>query len=241
MCDLLHFARKLPSVPVQRQMNVSAVVSARADLPPRPDNPGWCAIFAKAYGITASRFPQLRRAYLELPWPHIYEHPCSVVSVALEKEYQGEKAVFWGRLRCPEGQALSKLQEQLTHFKESPIESLRVFRRALQIARLPRPLRRLLWWVGLNYSGRERARRFGTFGISVYSGLGAESLHPISPLTGTCTYGTIGADGNVTVRIIYDHRVLDGANVARALACMEEVLNHEIVEELRQEGARQAA
>ncbi len=47
----------------------------------------------------------------------------------------------------------------------------------------------------------------GTFGVSVYSGLGARSLHPISPLTTTLNYGTIGKDGDVSVRIVYDHRV----------------------------------
>ena len=36
----------------------------------------------------------------------------------------------------------------------------------------------------------------------------------------------------VAVRIVYDHRVLDGANVARALARLEEKLNHDIVDEL---------
>ena len=30
------------------------------------------------------------------------------------------------------------------------------------------------------------------------------------------------------VRIIYDHRVMDGSTVARALADLEEVLNHEL-------------
>ncbi len=43
--------------------------------------------------------------------------------------------------------------------------------------------------------------------------LSAESLHPISPLTTTMTYGVIAADGSVNVRLIYDHRVLDGAVV----------------------------
>ena len=81
----------------------------------------------------------------------------------------------------------------------------------------------------------------GTFGVSVYSGLGAESLHPISPLTTTLNYGTVEKDGAVTVRVVYDHRVVDGATVARALACLEEVLNQEIVAELEQEAHERAA
>ena len=45
--------------------------------------------------------------------------------------------------------------------------------------------------------------------------------------------GVIEPDGSVDVRLIYDHRVLDGTTVARALAELEETLNRELVNELR--------
>ncbi len=69
----------------------------------------------------------------------------------------------------------------------------------------------------------------GTFGVTVYSGLGAESLHPLSPLITTLNYGNIGPDGVVPVGVVYDHRVMDGATVARALGRLDEVLNREVV------------
>jgi hypothetical protein len=102
----------------------------------------------------------------------------------------------------------------------------------LAVARLPRPVRRLLLWLGLNLS-RTRPGQFGTFGLSSYSALGAESLHPLSPLTTTLNYGVIDPDGSVTVRLVYDHRVTDGATIARALARLEAVLTGEVLDELR--------
>jgi hypothetical protein len=102
---------------------------------------------------------------------------------------------------------------------------------------VPRPLRRLAWWYALNWSGYNRARTLGTFGMSVYSGLGAEGLHPLSPLTTTLNYGVIGTDGNVDVRIVYDHRVLDGSTVARALGDLEKVLTEHIPSSLVERGA----
>jgi hypothetical protein len=235
--DLLAFAKAIPTVPVQRRMNVAAVLAARAGL---ASPPGWCAIFTKGYAITAQRFAELRRAYMSFPRPRLYEHPCSIASVAVERDYEGENAVFWGHLNRPERLPLAELHARLRRFKEEPVLSLGPARRALRVGRLPWPLRRLAWWLGLNVSGRKRAAWMGTFGVSVYSGLGAESLHPISPLTTTLNYGTIGEDGGVSVRVVYDHRVFDGATVARALACLEEVLNRDIVAELAQAAVRAA-
>lgn len=239
MGDLLAFAQRVPTVPVQRVLNVGAVTAARGRL--GPGAPSWVAIFARGYAIVASRTPELRRAYLSLPRPRLYEHPFSVASIAIEREYQGENVVFWGHLRCPEDKTLADLHDRLRRFKQEPVESIGLFRKALKLGRLPRPLRRLAWWVGLNAFGGKRASQFGTFGISVYSGLGAESLHPISPLTTTLNYGVIQPDGTVSVRIVYDHRVLDGATIARALASLEAVLNTEIAAELNATSSAQAA
>ena len=228
--DLVHFARKVPSVPVQRRMNLVAVVAAREVASPRPS---WAAIFTKAYSFVAAARPELRRAYLPYPWPHFYEHPLSVASIAVERQLREEEAVFFGHVRSPEKCGLAELDRELRWFKEADVKRIGSFRQALRLSRLPRPMRRFAWWVALNWWGRKRAHYFGTFGLSVYAGLGAASLHPLSPVTTLLNYGTIDAQGNVDVRIIYDHRVMDGGNVARALAELERVLNNEIVTELR--------
>jgi hypothetical protein len=227
--DLLHFARKVPGVVVQREMDLTPLVQARFRAGRRIS---WCALFTRAYALTAAQTPELRRAYIPFPWPHIYEHPRSVASVAVERLFQGERAVFFAHLLAPETQTLEMLDEHLRSFKEQPVESFGLFRRALRVSRLPRPLRRLFWWVGLNSSGYKRARRMGTFGVSVYSSLGAESYNHLTPLSTTLNYGVIGRDGRVAVRIIYDHRVMDGGTVARALQKLEQVLNEDIVGEL---------
>jgi hypothetical protein len=230
ICDYLHFARQIPSVPVQRRMNLGAVVSARAASGLRPS---WCAIFTKAYGFVAASTPALRRAYMAFPRPRLYEHPINVASIAIERKYGDEDAVFFAHLRQPEQLSLADIDLRLRQFKEQPLETFGAYRRILLMNRFPRPLRRLLWWLGLNLWGRKRAAFMGTFGVTVYAGLGAASLHPLSLLTTTLNYGVIEPDGIVDVRLTYDHRVMDGATVARALAALERVLTHEILAELR--------
>lgn len=227
--DLMHFAARVPTVPVQRKMKLAQVAAARSAVAARPS---WVSVFLKAYAGVAKDLPVLRRAYLGLPWPHLREYPKSVASVAVERVYRDERCVFFGRISDPWRMPLPEIHARIREYADAPIESVRLFQKMLAFARWPRPVRRALMWLGLNLP-RTRPGQFGTFGVTVYSSLGAESLHPLSPLTTTLNYGVIEPDGTVCVRIIYDHRVFDGAIVAQALAKLEEVLNGPILDELR--------
>jgi hypothetical protein len=227
--DLLHFARKVPTVPVQRRMNLGPLVEARQTLWKRPK---WVTLVAKGFSNVAAEMPRLRQSYLTFPRPHLYQHPDSIAAIAIERDYCGEEAVFFPKIHAPEKQSVSLLDAYVRYFKEAPIEQIDEFWLGLFISRFWTPIRRALWWFALNVSGDIRGRVFGTFGITVYSGLGAESLHPIAPLTSLLNFGMIAPNGDVDMRLIYDHRVLDGACVARALKRLEEVLNDQIADEL---------
>lgn len=227
--DLLYFARGIPTVPVQKRMALAALVEARAACRERPR---WTAIFTKAYALLADEFPEFRRAYCKIPWPHLYEYPASNAHIIIERDYGGEPALFSLPVKDPARQSLTEIGRQLQHAAEAPVETIKDFRRAMNFARLPRPLRRTLWWIALNY-GRQRANYFGTFAVSVYSALQAESLHPLSPVTTLLNYGVMRGGGELDVRIIYDHRVMNGATVARALVRLEEILNSAVLAEVR--------
>lgn len=226
--DLLYFAGGIPTVPVQKKMSLGALAAARAACRERPR---WTALFTKAYALMAREFPEFRRAYVKLPWPHLYEYPASSATVIIERDYHGEPGLFSISIKEPARQSLRDIGRQLEHASTAPVEEIKDFRRTIQFTRLPRPLRRAFWWLCLNI-GRQRGNYFGTFGVSVYSALQAESLHPLSPLTTLLNYGVMDDDGILDVRIIYDHRVMDGATVARALARLEQILNSAIKDEV---------
>ena len=228
--DLIHFARQVPSTPVARTVNVAELIGPRSNHPVRPS---WAVIFMKAFALVGADHPPLRRALLQFPWPRLYEHPWMNCALAIERSYQGESVVFVGLFRAPEKQSIVQIQEALAFYKHQPLENVGVYRQALRISRAPMPIRRLLWWSTLNVSGMKRAKRFGTFGLTSYGALGAESLHPISPLTTTLTFGPISSVGDVIIKLIYDHRVLDGAYIARRLRDIETVLNGPILDELK--------
>jgi hypothetical protein len=215
--DLLRAAAGVPTVPVQRTMPLARLADARAHCEAKPT---WTALFTLAYARVCREYPELRRAYLKWPTARLYEYPVSVAAVAVERDIGGEKAVLVGKLKDPAAMTMAAIDAAVTAFRTAPVESVKDFRRALYVASLPLPLRRLVWGVALN-CGRQRGNYVGTFGVTAYSALGAESLHPISPCTTTLTYGVMGKSGETTVRLIYDHRVLDGATVARALERLE--------------------
>lgn len=224
VCDLMRASTRVPRVTVQRRMNLAALRAARAAATPRPT---WTALFVKGYALLAQETPPLRRAYVRWPWPHLYEYPGSVASIAFERDVAGEEAVLLGRIKLPEDRPLAEIDALIRAYRETPVPEIPEFRRALRAARAPGPIRRLLRGLALA-GGRERAHYFGTFQLSVYSGLGAESFNPLTPLTTFLNYGPIAPDGSVDVRILYDHRVMDGATVARALARFETILDEEL-------------
>src|SRR5438874_178609 len=140
ICDLLHFASKVPTVPVQRRMNIAPLVAARRQADPRPS---WCALFTKAYAMVAAARPELRRAYLSFPWPHLYEHSISVASVAIERKVGDEDAVLFVQIRSPEDHRPDQIDDYVQECKTRPVERVGTFRRTLRVSRFPRFLRRL--------------------------------------------------------------------------------------------------
>jgi hypothetical protein len=224
-------ARKIESVTFERRMNLAQLIAARRESASRP---GWCAIFTKAYALVCSRRPELRMAYLSFPWPRLYESAGNIAAIAIERHLEGENAVFITHQRDPEARSLADIETRLRRCRQAPPEQIGSFRRILAVSRLPRPVRRLLWFVGLNW-GRQRERCLGTFGVSVTAGMGAAAIGVRAPITTILHYGVFEPDGSIEVRLTFDHRVLDGGTVARALRDLEETLHGEILLELRKD------
>jgi hypothetical protein len=227
--ELMHHARKVPSVPLAKAANVADLLGLRKEMAVPPS---WMAVFLKAYGLVCRNNAVLRRALIPFPWPHLYEHPLSEGGVVIEREYQGEAVVLGAKIRGPENHTLAALHARLRYFKETPVEDIAYFRQVLRIGALPWPLRRLAFWQALNLSGFRRAKHLGTFLISSLGNLGVEQCHSLTPHTTYFSFGPIGPTGDVTLRIFYDHRVMDGRTVARCLNELEDVLHGPIRAEM---------
>lgn len=228
--DLMYFSGKVPSVTADRRMNLAEVADARRFCTPHPS---WVVLFTKAYALTAREYPELRRAYMRFPRPHLYEHPHTIATVNIERETELERIVLYCLIRSPENRSISEIEAIIRHHRDTPLEQLRSYKRAVAVSNIPWPLRHLFWWSSLNMSGRRRAHNYGTFGLSSVGAQGAGLLKLIPILTSTVHYGMFDEDSKVDVRLSWDHRVMDGATVARSMVDFEQILNREIAMELR--------
>jgi hypothetical protein len=227
--DLCWFAARTPIGGMNRRMNIAPLVAARAALAERPP---WSALLVRAFALVAQRMPEMRRAYVSLPWPHLYQYPGSVGGVVTERESGGEPGLFIARVKHPADRSIREIAGHLAHAKTAPLKDVKDFKPSLILARFPLPIRRLVWWYAMNV-GRQRANYFPTFLISLLGEGGTAIQFPVTPFTMLLNIGPIGEDGSVTLNVGFDHRGMDGAVVGKAMAELEATLNGEIVGELQ--------
>ncbi len=226
----------VPLVVVKRTMNLEPVVKARALQEMRTS---WLTIIAKAYCIVARDEPWLRTFYLRWPWPHFYELPKSVAMAMTIRDDFDRKAPIMLKIGAADEFSLADVESALQRGKNARLEVPPDVKRILSVARMPLPLRRLLWAIGLNI-GRQRANYFGTFAITSVASLGVETVVARTPGPAFITYGMVRPDYTMELLFHWDHRIYDGVIAARAMRRLEDVLNIDIAEELRQSGAPKA-
>jgi hypothetical protein len=229
-CDYLHFAARVPTAGVERLMRLPDVAEARRQASPRPS---WGAIMTKAFALAARNHPPMRQAYFSFPCGHLGTYESQIASVIVDRRVGDEDILFFGHLVSPENQSLRALDGHLRRYKQEPVKTFRGFREAMMVGRLPRLLRRCLWWLALNALPRRRARHFGTFGVTSMSPFGAKTMAVPTIWTALLHYGVITPTGEVPVAVAFDHRVMDGALLGYTLLEMEQALHHELLAELR--------
>jgi hypothetical protein len=235
IADLMHASMRVPFVSLSRTIDIAQLIAARAQVPQRP---GWAAIFVKAFARVARDEPVLRTLYVKLPWPHFFELPRSIGMVAVARVEDGQDCILPEQIPEPDERPLKDIDAQIRRARDAPLMEIPAFRKIMMATRLPLPLRRLFWAVGLNF-GRQRANYFGSFGVTSVAAYGGGELHALSPGPFILSYGALKPDQTIDVVIRWDHRVTDAALIAKAMTRLEQVLNTEISAELR--GQRQQA
>jgi hypothetical protein len=89
--DAMRLSARVPTAAALRRMELGTVAAARMRCAGRPS---WVALFVKAFALTADEVPELRRAYISFPWPHLYEYPENAALVMIERIHRGRTSFF---------------------------------------------------------------------------------------------------------------------------------------------------
>ena len=144
--DLMWFSIRVSRVTVQRRMNLAPLAAARRGLSRRPP---WTALFTKAYSVLAQETAELRRAYVTLPWPMLYEYPESVAALASSATIAAKMPCCRRGSRRRRAAPSPSLSDLIREAQLKPVLEVKDFRLALTMARAPAPNRRLIMWLGL--------------------------------------------------------------------------------------------
>lgn len=228
-------AKDIPLFPVDRWCNLTDLMKARAACRHRI---GWAAIFLKAYGKVVQETPELRSWFLPGLWPRIATTNQIVATLAINRIENNTEQLCWARLHQPEILPLAKIQHFIDECCSKPSQEL--FKRQRELEMLPGFLRRAVLRWNIRSASCKRSSRIGTFSLSTLAGFGGSNhFHP-TLCTTSISYRPIEADGRCLVTLIADHRVIDGAVVARSLATLEKFLTQDLVHELRSQRDSQA-
>jgi hypothetical protein len=230
MSDFLHAGLSLPTVPFQKRINLAALAQARAIAQPRPS---WCSLFTKAYGKVVATHPALRRTFISFPLQRMVEYPAATADVVIATQHNTEELLVSLMLDDPGALPLAEIDRRTAALAAAPYQGSQRLRAGLRLARYPRLLRRLAWWGALHASARAHRALFATYGVSSVANWGVDSVRPISVWTTLLHYGTVNAAGDVTLRLTFDHRVMDGVQPSLALNALEHTLQTDLLAEVQ--------
>jgi hypothetical protein len=228
--DVCRESQSVPSFPLLYRMQLDELQHARAESPVRI---GWTTLFVRAFAILCQQKPELRDVFIRYPTHRIYRHPHSVASISIHRsdDERGERLIF-GRFVSPDEQSLVQLQLSLENCCTAPLKE--VYREGLILERQPAVLRRISWWLLMNWFGRKRAKHVGTFSISTLAGQGVLNCHHPLVTTTSLSFGPLDENGYCDVLMLCDHRVIDGMLASQSLKQLEVLLQTNMVEELRE-------
>jgi hypothetical protein len=134
-------------------------------------------------------------------------------------------------LKAPDLNSLAEADASVRMAKTQPVEATPFFRKTMMVTRLPNPIRWLAWVIGLNF-GRQRGNYFGTLLVTSVAAFGGGEVEALGPQPFIFSYDRLSNHGTIDVMIRWDHRIADAAFIGGQLSRLEQILNHQIADEM---------
>lgn len=148
--------------------------------------------------------------------------------VTMDKTLNGHRVVLSTVLKDLDRAPLDDIQRRLEHFRDGDPATMPEFAAVRLLHRLPRPLGRLLFEVGVRPLSR-RPGTMGTFAVTSLAHRPVDGFRSVGGTTVTLGLGQtvdrpVAREGKVVIapvmrlNLTFDHRVIDGAEAADILA-----------------------
>ena len=230
ICDLIGIANRMPTAPLQIEIDVTEIKRLRRLIQPRIS---WQVIMMRAYAQVARDIPQLRQIYVPFPWPRLYEHSENVCLLTISRNHCGRERLFFARFCQPENYRLPQLQQLFDDYRRKPIKEFRQLQHQIRFASMPWLVRKIGWTILTHILPASRARQMGTFGMSLSGFKEVLGTFHLGPCTTTLGFDQLCRKGKAYVTLTFDHRVLDGKPASDALHALANVLKNQVTTELQ--------
>lgn len=197
------------------------------------------AILLKAIGLAQLKHPESRTALL--PWGRTVTFNHIVAGFTVEKDIDGQPAVFLGAITDPDSKSVEQIAAELYEYGKASPNDVPQLEIAHRFSKMPWLFRRFILWLGLRYPGVRLRYMGATFGVTSLGKYGLKAIIP--PCVCTSTFGVgkvedrvVVCNGQAEVRpmmtmtLNFDHRIIDGAPAARFVDDVRKLLEGGLAE-----------
>lgn len=166
-----------------------------------------------------------------------------VAGFTVERLIDSKPAVFFGAIESPDTKSLEQISQELQAHSTYDLSDINYLKKQDWFNRTPYLFRQIILWLALRLPALRLNHMKATFGLSSLGKLGMKAIIP--PCASTSTFGVgevekraVVRDNQIEIRpmmsitLIFDHRIVDGAPAARFLNDIRTLMEGELAQYL---------
>lgn len=230
MRDLSREVRQYWNLPGYIDIDMEAVEAVRHEASARGQRLTYTAFVVKAIAeavvTCAKATPELNAALIRTPLQRIVYFRSVDVGLAVEAEHEGKSLFFTPVLRSPDHRSLPEIASEIATAQRSDPADRTGLGKDLWVVRLPSVLRRIVLALGANrakllkqYRGTVFLSNVGHLGMGMYVTGNRNLEFAMGPveLVPWVMDGEVKPRRRMRLTVVFDHRTLHAAPVARLL------------------------
>jgi hypothetical protein len=242
--DLLeHISRYSESVHLFCDIDGEAIESLAEKLSAGGQKVTVTAILLKA--ISIAQLSHLSSASFRLPFGYIYKRSVPIAGFTVEREVDGQQAVFFGNIKDAQNKPLIDIARELAAYGRNDVDTVTQLSKERIMSKIPYALRQILVPLGCYLPFVRETINPATFGLTSLGKFGLGVV--VAPNVTTSIFGIgpmeskpVAVNGQIEVRKIMpitysvDNKICDYHSAARFLKDIKEILESGLIGHLHE-------